>query len=219
MADSPFDAYMYFVGEGQYYVGKGDNKKLKPVGMVKGESLDDRFRKQGAIKILSFGWSSGSGQEQSSSDEKAPTTLQQGLQGEILKRKLRSLGYKSKTNSDRLDARANVGAIRVTKEIDVATPTLFLAHAQVAVFKGLHVHFRKMGAGKPMTFCRVSFSDVIITDWDCDFSGDYKESLTMTFDWCQVAYYPQSKEGTKKKDVANTTAKPPPISSMKPRRK
>lgn len=192
MPESNLDAYLYFVGEGKY-----GPKKNKSVGLVKGETLDNRFQKHGASKIWTFAWASKHG-DAALPDEILTTVDTEG----------NSVEHKpppqvKPMSPNRLDSRVSVGAFTVTKDIDVATPTLFKAHAHCAVFKGAHVYFRKVAGGKAMTFFRLSFSDVIIETWSCDISGDCKETITINFDWCQVTYFPQSMEGHSKKDVAN----------------
>jgi len=192
MPESNVDAYLYFVGEGKY-----GPQKRKSVGKVIGETLDNRFQKYGASKIWTFAWASKHG-DAAPPDEIPP--MFDPDSDSVLNKPPPQV---KPISPNRLDSRVSVGAFTVTKDIDVATPTLFKAHAHCAVFDGAHVYFRKVAGGKAMTFLRLSFSDVIIETWSCDVSGDCKETITVNFDWCQVTYFPQSVEGHSKKNIAN----------------
>lgn len=110
----------------------------------------------------------------------------------------------SNNSDNRLDPKVSVGAFEIRKELDIATPTLFLAHATCAVFPGAHVYFRKSGGQKMFTFFHAVFSDCIIEKWDCNLDSGTEEKLTVNFNWCEVNYYPQVADGTRKKgDPAN----------------
>jgi type VI protein secretion system component Hcp len=113
--------------------------------------------------------------------------------------------HDNSSGSSRFDPAVTVGSFRVKKEIDIATPTLFLANVTRSVFQGAHVFFRKSAGSSLQTFFHAIFSDVIIEHWAIDLDGeDTKEELTVNFNWCEVNYYPQTKEGTRKKgDPAN----------------
>src|SRR6478752_3615476 len=138
MPESNLDAYLYFVGEGKY------GPKKKSVGAVKGETLDSRFQKHGASKIWSFAWASKHGD--AAPPDEISTTID--LDGDSV---VNSPPPRVKPISpNRRDSRVSVGAFTVTKDIDVATPTLFKAHAHCAVFDSAHVYFRKMAGGKTM---------------------------------------------------------------------
>ena len=171
------DGYMFMVGEGR---SKSKQLKFKPIGVVKGETLDDRFHDKGAFQLNSFKWES----------------------------------KKDTTAANRADPTISLGAFSITKGIDNATPTLFMANAICAVFPGCHVYFRKAAGPKLSTFFHAVFSDVTIEDWQINFAaGVAEESLTFRFDWCELNYYPQTTEGSRKKgDIANTrqfcTSKP-----------
>jgi len=110
-----------------------------------------------------------------------------------------------KNESDnRRDSRCSVGAFEIRKDVDIATPTIFLAHAHCAVFEGCHIYFRKTGGSKLFTFFHAIFSDVIIEKWECNLDNGTEEKLTVNFDWCEINYYPQSRDGVRKKgDAAN----------------
>jgi len=163
----PLDGYMYLVGEGRH---KTQAKKYKTIGLVKGETPDDRFHAKGAFQIWYFKW---------------------------------DCNYDSKS-TNRLEA-ATVNGFRIKKEIDIATPTLFLANVTGSVFPGAHIYFRKSAGPKLQTFFHLVFSDVIIEKWEVNLDGeDTSEELTFKFDWVEVNYYPQTREGTRKKgDIAN----------------
>lgn len=107
--------------------------------------------------------------------------------------------------SSRADAKTVVGAFTVVKEIDIATPTLFLANVTASVFKGAHVYFRKASGSKMQTYFHLIFSDVLIEKWDISLQGkETTENLTVNFNWVEVNYYPQVTDGTRKKgDPAN----------------
>ena len=109
------------------------------------------------------------------------------------------------TGTNRKDFKTNIGAFRVKKEIDIATPTLFLANARGAMFTGAHIYFRKSAGAKMQTFFHAIFSDVIIEKWEINLDGsDTSEEMTINFNWVEINYYPQVKEGTRKKgDPAN----------------
>jgi type VI protein secretion system component Hcp len=192
MPESNLDAYLYFEGEGKYGL-----KQSKSVGSVKGETLDSRFQKHGASKIWSFAWTSKHG------DAAPPDEISTTVESDDYSVLNKPPAQLKPISPNRKDSRVSVGAFTVTKDIDVATPTLFKAHAHCAVFESAHVYFRKTAGAKAMTFFRLSFSDVIIETWSCDISGDCKETITINFDWCQVTYFPQSMEGVSKKTVAN----------------
>src|SRR4051812_16048844 len=61
-----------------------------------------------------------------------------------------------KTENNRLDS-VEVKAFTVKKEIDVATPTLFLANVTGSVFPAAHVYFRKTTGSKLQTFFHAIF--------------------------------------------------------------
>lgn len=109
-----------------------------------------------------------------------------------------------KLGDDRLDPRVSVGAFTVTKEVDIATPSLFYAHATCSVFPGVHIYYRKAAGPKAMTFYHAIFSDVIIEKWEIDLESTNKETLTCNFNWIELNYYPQTLDGARRKDsVAN----------------
>jgi type VI protein secretion system component Hcp len=197
-SDAGVDGYMYFVGEGKYKVPVDENEFADvPIGKIKGETLDKRFETHGAFKIWSFNWSSAHDttsiadpEAETSEDNDNPTKKNR-------RRKHQGMSGKRK------DAAVSVGAFEVTKDVDLATPSLFYAHARCAVFSGCHVYFRKTGGGKLFTFFHAAFSDVIIEKWSCNIDSSTKETIVVNFDWCQLNYFPQSSKGAIKKDTAN----------------
>ena len=196
MADTQMDGYMYFVGEGKF----GPEKKS--IGKIKGETLDTRFDTHGAFKIWSFSWQSAHNSATTTDEDidDGPDIATTSGPAAAAKKRRSQLRVMS---SNRMDALVNVGAFEVSKDVDVASPTIFLAHAHCAVFEGCHIYFRKTGGGKLFTFFHAVFSDVIIERWDCNFDSGATEKLVVNFNWCQLNYFPQSSKGTGKKDAAN----------------
>lgn len=170
----PLDGYMYLVGPGKYKIGKQEKKDLN----IKGETSDARFQAKGAFQIRNFSWEC---ERKHDSKHDSESDTERG--------------------TERGDSAAGVKAFSVKKEIDIATPTLFLANVTGCVFEGAHVYFRKTTGAKLETFFHAIFSDVILEKWVINLDGDdTSEHLTWAFDWVQVNYYPQTREGTRKKD-------------------
>ncbi len=192
MADSNMDGYMYFVGEGKV----GPEKKS--IGRIKGETLDTRFDTHGAFKIWHFSWKSN--HNTASPIDDAPFD---DNEEEDDARPKRRPAPSRPMSANRMDATAQVGSFEVSKEVDVASPTIFLAHAHCAVFEGCHIYFRKTGGGKLFTFFHAVFSDVIVESWDIHLENHTLEKFCVNFNWCQLNYFPQSSKGTGKKDAAN----------------
>jgi type VI protein secretion system component Hcp len=174
----PLDGYMYFEGPGLYKVGV-DKKTEKSLGKIKGETLDARFQEKGAFQIRNFTWEC---------ERTSTSTSTTGDDGNVIV-------------NTRGDSTVNVKAFNVKKEIDLATPTLFLASVTGCVFKGAHVYFRKTTGAKLQTFFHAIFSDVILEKWAINLDGeDASEQMSFAFDWVEVNYYPQTREGARKKD-------------------
>jgi type VI secretion system Hcp family effector len=171
---------------------------------VLGETQDPRFggrrEKLGGFEIFSFDWGVGLTGGDASDDTPAPAAAPAAGAKQSAAAK-QSVAPKK----DKYQAVANMDVelkpFTVSKEVDLATPDLFLACCKKAPFETAQITFRKAGQEEPVKYMVFHFTKVYVQSLDLKLapgeSSDKGEEETVTFLYgsCQITYFPQLETG------------------------
>src|SRR5262249_46992986 len=101
--------------------------------------------------------------------------------------------------------KAKLNAIKFTKGVDSATPTLFQALTMGAHFTTVKLYVRKAGI-TGYSYLTYVFSMVFVTNIDASSStgDDPEEKVELAYGAMQVSYLPASANGVQDKAIAGT---------------
>jgi type VI secretion system secreted protein Hcp len=93
--------------------------------------------------------------------------------------------------------KVNFSPLRITREIDKQSPTLFLDLCQGTSLKFVDILQRKTGAGTGQVFLVLGFGTVLLSDisWSSD-AETARESVTLQYGEMWMAYRPQNPDGS-----------------------
>jgi type VI secretion system Hcp family effector len=173
---------------------------------VLGESFDHthggKKHALGAFEIFSFDWGVGLTGGDGSDTTPAPAAAPAGGTRQSQAAAKQPVAPKK----DKYQAIANMDVelkpFTVTKEVDLATPDLFLACCKKAPFETAQITFRKAGQEEPVKYMVFHFTKVYVQSLDLKLapgeSSDKggEETVTFLYGSCQITYHPQLESGS-----------------------
>jgi type VI protein secretion system component Hcp len=174
---------------------------------VEGECLDGVFGKKKAIQLLSFTLQSQKDMSSGTAPKAKPKTEAEKAKAweeEQKKAKAKERQMTAEPEPVTSTKAQELFLFTITKEIDSATPHLFLEYCtrwarQVVNWDKAKVTLRKAAGGDPhLEFMVYEFTNVWVKSWSLgDQGGDElpEEEVEFAFDTCKVYYTPQGSSG------------------------
>jgi type VI protein secretion system component Hcp len=163
---------------------------------VPGESTDDKFKKKIALRSVSF-YSNIAGSKKKKKD---------GEDGDEDDDEDDDEPKPSKSSKSTESKRPLEFFLKITKEVDASSPTLFQEYARKAKvdealpFDSAKVSLRKTQGKTQFVFLVLKMTKLFVTSYSIEADDDdklAKETVTFCFESCTLAYAPQKAAGAK----------------------